>query len=214
MVIKAINFHIFPPTPPPLYKPLFHFIFNSQIILSFSENLISSLATFPQVQPWRRREELTLSGCGCSRAPLILPPAPLPLLPAPLLLSSAPLLLSPGLPAAADPAVAGSVAAAAGAGPSVPAAHPHSDAVSPAPAARDAEGSSSMAPTQRRYHTRVGPTPPAPSHPKPAWRAPPAKRARTSGPRESSTSRSRAPPSPLYQGIAGAPDLSPGSIIR
>ena len=76
------------------------------------------------------------------------------------------------------------------------------------PAAGDAEGSSSVAPAQRRYHTRVGPTPPMPSHPRPA------RRARTSGPGESSTSRSRAQPSPPYQGIAGAPDLSSASIIR
>ena len=54
----------------------------------------------------------------------------------------------------------------------------------------------------------------APSHPRPAWRAPLTKRARTSGPRETSTSRFRALPSPPYQGVAGAPDLSPGSIIR
>ena len=71
-----------------------------------------------------------------------------------------------------------------------------------------------MAPAQRRYHTRVGPTPPAPSHPRPARRAPTAKRARTSGLDESSTWRSRAPPSPPYQGIAGALDLSPTSIIK
>ena len=91
----------------------------------------------------------------------------------------------------------------------MPAAHPTAT-----PAAGDAEGSSSVAPAQRRYHTRVGPTPPAPSHHRPARRAPLAKRAKTSGPGESSTSRSRAPPSPPYQGIAGAPDLSPRSIIR
>ena len=71
-----------------------------------------------------------------------------------------------------------------------------------------------MAPAQRRYHTRFWPTPPAPSHPRPARRAPSAKRAQTSGRGESSTTRSRAPPSPPYQGIVGAPDLSPASIIR
>ena len=93
-------------------------------------------------------------------------------------------------------------------------------ATSPAPAtvqgtaAADAEGSSSVAPAQRRYHTRVGPTPPAPSHPRPALRSPPHKRARTSGPGESSTLRPRAPPSPTYQGTVGAPDLSLTSIIR
>ena len=34
-------------------------------------------------------------------------------------------------------------------------------------------GSSSVAPAQRRYHTRVGPTPPSPPHPRLARRAPP-----------------------------------------
>ena len=43
---------------------------------------------------------------------------------------------------------------------------------------------------------------------------PPPKRAWTSGPGESSTSRPWAPPSPPYQFIVGAPDLSPASIIR
>ena len=112
-------------------------------------------------------------------------------------------------------------AAADAIGPSAPATHLSADAAaSLAPASVqgtatiDAEGFSSVALAQRRYHTWVGPTPPAPSHPKPAWRAPPPKRARTSGPRESSTSRPQVPPSPPYQGIAGAPDLSPASIIR
>ena len=119
-------------------------------------------------------------------------------------------------PAAADPtaigpAAAGSVAigpsaATVNAGPAVSAAA--------APAVGDAEGSSFVAPTQRRYHTRAGPTPPSPSHPRPARRAPSTKRARTSGLGESSTSRFRAPPSPPYQGISRAPDLSPRSIIR
>ena len=113
-------------------------------------------------------------------------------------------------PAAAGPSVgsvvAGPSAATTGASHSLPAVCP--------PAAGDAEGFSSMAPAQRRYHTRVGPTPPAPSHPKPTRRAPPAKRAKKSGPGESSTSRSRAPPSPPFQGIVGAPDLSPASIVR
>ena len=116
---------------------------------------------------------------------------------------------------AADIAAAGPssatcpLAAAIGAGPRALAVRPTA-----APAAGDAEGFSSVAPAQRRYHTRVGPTPPAPSHPRPARRAPTAKRARTSGPGESSSSRSRALPSPPYQGVSGAPDLSLGSIIR
>ena len=107
-----------------------------------------------------------------------------------------------------------------GTGPSVPAARLSAVAASPAPAvvqspaAGDTEGSSSVAPAQRRYHTWVGPTPPAPSHPRPARRARPAKRAWTSCPGKSSALRSRAPPSPPYQGIVGAPDLSPISIIK
>ena len=121
---------------------------------------------------------------------------------------------------AAPSAAAAPSFAAAGAGPRVPDAHDSVASASPAPttvqspSAGDAKGSSSVAPAQRRYHTRVGPTPPAPSHPRLAQRAPSAKRARTSSPGESSTLRSRAPPSPPYQGIAGAPDLSPASIIR
>ena len=111
-------------------------------------------------------------------------------------------------------AAVGPSTAAAGNDPSMPVARPTADAASLAPAAGDAEGSSSVAPAQRRYHTRVRPTPPSPSHPRPSRRAPQAKRARTSGPGESSASRSRAPPSPPYQGIAGASDLFPGSIIR
>ena len=75
-------------------------------------------------------------------------------------------------------------------------------------------GSSSVAPAQRRYHTRVGPTPPAPSHPRLAQRASQPKRSWTSGLGESSTSRPREPPSPPYQGMVGALDLSPASIIR
>ena len=120
-----------------------------------------------------------------------------------------------------SPTSTSTLGAAAVAGPSAPAVRALVvAAASPAPAdvhgttAADAEGSSSVAPTQRRYHTWVGPTPPSPSHPRPAWRAPLLKRARTSGPGESSTSRPQAPPSPPYQGIVGAPDLSPASIIR
>ena len=77
-------------------------------------------------------------------------------------------------------------------------------------------GSSAAAPAPRRYNTRVGPTPPSPPHPRPSRRAPPSKRARTSGLRESSISRPQEPQSPPHQGLAEAPplDLSPASIIR
>ena len=72
------------------------------------------------------------------------------------------------------------------------------------------------APAPRRYHTRVGPTPSTPSHPRPSRRAPFSKRGQTSGPGESSRSRPQEPQSPPHQGIVGAPylDLSLASIIR
>ena len=76
--------------------------------------------------------------------------------------------------------------------------------------------SGTAAPASRRYHTRVGLTPPSPPHPRPSRRAPPSKRARTSSPRESSSSKPQEPQSPPHQGLVGAPplDLSPASIIR
>ena len=55
--------------------------------------------------------------------------------------------------------------------------------ISPAPtsiqgsAAANAVGSSFVVPAQRRYHTWVGPNQPTPSHPRPARRVPPPKRA-------------------------------------
>ena len=117
-------------------------------------------------------------------------------------------------PPATGPSIVGSSAAVgpSGVGPSAAAVGASSSVLAVRPP--DAEGSSSVAPTQKRYHTRVGPTIPAPSYPKLARRAPPAKRAQTSGLGESFTSRSRAPPSPPYQGISRALDLSSASIIR
>ena len=72
------------------------------------------------------------------------------------------------------------------------------------------------APPSRRYHTRVGPFPPSPPHPRPSWRAPPSKRARTSDLRESSSSKPLEPKSPPTQGPVGdiPSDLSSASIIR
>ena len=79
-----------------------------------------------------------------------------------------------------------------------------------------AVGSSAAAPATKRYHTRVGLTPPSPPHPRPSRRAPPSKRARTLNQGESSNSRPQEPQSPPHQGLAGAPslDLSPASIIH
>ena len=105
-------------------------------------------------------------------------------------------------------------AATVGVGPRAHVECPTTAPAAAAHAAGDGDGSSSMAPAQMRYYTRVGPTPPAPSHPRLARRAPSAKRARTSGLGKSSSSRSRGPPSPRYQGVSRAPDLSPGSFIR
>ena len=76
--------------------------------------------------------------------------------------------------------------------------------------------SAAAAPAPMRYHTRVGPIPPSPPHPKPSRRAPPSKRARTSGLGKPSSSRPLEPQSPPTQGPTGdlPPDLSPASIIR
>ena len=70
-----------------------------------------------------------------------------------------------------------------------------------------------IGPAPHRYDTWVGPTPP---HPRPSRRAPPPKRARTSSPGDSSSSRPQEPHSPPVQGPANyfSPDLSPASIIR
>ena len=98
--------------------------------------------------------------------------------------------LGPSSAAAGPSAITGPSAAAASASPSVLIVRPSVAAalaapiVVQSPAAANAEGSSSVFPSQRRYHTRIGPTPPAPSHPRPAQRAPPANRTRTSGPGE------------------------------
>ena len=78
-----------------------------------------------------------------------------------------------------------------------------------------AVGCSAAAPALRRYHTRVDPTPPSPPHPRPSWRAPPSKRAQTSGLGEPSSSRPQEPQSPPHQCPIRAPPLclSPASII-
>ena len=52
------------------------------------------------------------------------------------------------------------------------------------------------APASCNYDTWVGPTPPFSPHPWPSLRAPPSKRAKTSGPSESSSLRAQEPQSP------------------
>ena len=65
----------------------------------------------------------------------------------------------------------------------------------------------------RRYQTRMGPRAPSPVPQRRARRARPSKRARTSGPGESSSSRP--PPSPVAAAEAtSSPQLSPASRIR
>ena len=80
-----------------------------------------------------------------------------------------------------------------------------------APAAISEEAQA-LEPPSRRYQTRVGPRAPSPVHPRPRRRAPPSKRARTSGPGESSRSRPEPSPPPVDQG--SSPQLSPASRIR
>ena len=67
-------------------------------------------------------------------------------------------------------------------------------------------------PSSRRYQTQVGPRAPSPVHPRPRLRAPPSKRARTSGLGESSTCMPESSPPPADQG--SSPQLSPASRIR
>ena len=58
----------------------------------------------------------------------------------------------------------------------------------------------------------MGPWAPSPVHPRPRRRAPPSKRARTSGPGESSISRPEPSPPPTDE--SSSPQLSPASRIR
>ena len=113
-------------------------------------------------------------------------------------------------PAGAVPPTAGpstsNLAAVLAVDMSIPTAAVASETPAPVPAA----------PTPRRYDTRVGPTPPSPPHPRPSRKAPPPKKARTSGPGESSSSQAQEPLSPPVQELAAdfPLDLSPASIIR
>ena len=67
-------------------------------------------------------------------------------------------------------------------------------------------------PPSRRYQTRVGPRAPSLVHLRPHRRASPSKRARTSGPGESSRSRPEPLPPPADE--SSSPQLSPASRIR
>ena len=82
-------------------------------------------------------------------------------------------------------------------------------ALAPASMSEEAQASE---PQPRRYQTRVGPRAPSPVHPRPCQRALPSKRARTSGPGESSRSRHDPSPPSADQGLS--PQLSPASRIR
>ena len=125
----------------------------------------------------------------------------------------------PGPVAAAAPPPTTTVAAAA-AIPSIvataPTAAQGSPAVGPAEAATASQASVAAAPTSRRYNIRVGPVPPSLPYPRPTRRASPSKRAQTSGPGESLSSRPRERQSPPTQGptVYLPLDLSLASIIR
>ena len=66
----------------------------------------------------------------------------------------------------------------------------------------------------RRYQTRMGPRAPSPVPQRRSRRAPPSKRARTSGPGESSSSRPQPSQSPSAAEETSSPQLSPASRIR
>ena len=66
----------------------------------------------------------------------------------------------------------------------------------------------------RRYQTRMGPRAPSPVPQRRARRARPSKRARTSGPGESSSSRPPSSPVTSAAGEISSPQLSPASRIR
>ena len=88
--------------------------------------------------------------------------------------------------------------------------HPVETLPTLAPAAISEEAQASEPPSLR-YQTRVGPWAPSPVHPRPRLRAPPSKRARTSGPGESSRSRPKS--SPPLADESSSPQLSPASRI-
>ena len=119
----------------------------------------------------------------------------------------------PTASASAGPPTAALAAAAPSA--TAPAATQGSAAVGSSSAAPASHPPGIAAPAPRRYHTWVGPTPPSQPHPRPSQRAPPSKRARTSGPGESSSSKPQESQSAPHQGPVGAPplNLSPASII-
>ena len=66
----------------------------------------------------------------------------------------------------------------------------------------------------RRYQTRMGPRAPSPIPQRRSRRAQPSKRARTSGPGESSSSRPQSPPSTPAAEETSSPQLSPASRLR
>ena len=82
-------------------------------------------------------------------------------------------------------------------------------APSPASVSEEAQASE---PPSRRYQTRVGPRAPSLENLRPHRRAPPSKRARTSG--SGKSSQSRPEPLPPLADQSSSPQLSPASRIR
>ena len=73
------------------------------------------------------------------------------------------------------------------------------------------------APETHRYYTRTGALPPSLAHRRPRRRAPPSKRARTSGPEETSRSQPQGPSATSPDQASSAENplaLSPRSLIR
>ena len=76
--------------------------------------------------------------------------------------------------------------------------------LAPASISKEAQASE---PLSKQYQTWVGPRPPSLEHPRPRRRTRPSKRARTSGPGESSRFRPESSPPPADQSLS--PHLSP-----
>ena len=86
--------------------------------------------------------------------------------------------------------------------------------VNPTEPTAASQAAAPASPTVHRYDTRIGPVPIDPPHPRPVRRPPPPKRAKTSGPGESSQSQPQVlPQSPPPQGASASTPLSPGSIL-
>ena len=148
------------PPPPPL-SLIFLSFFISNHFFSLEQKHSSSLHLFPFSSP-----SMAKTRGGHSHRPRVRTSSPLPA-------DSSNPSPHPATAAAAPPTTVAPTASQGTPAMAVAASH------APVP----------TAPAPRRYDTRVGPTPPSPLHPRPTQRGPPSKRAWTSSPGDSSSSR-------------------------